>query len=114
MDGEDLGGVQPRDSKPRGTENKGIQINHRRSGSTPLIGSVDVAVSSRVQATPRKTADEEHGDGLPDGAPVECPSATNTINGVHADKGRKHVEDVVEASDPLGFFRSEPSNVKDC
>lgn len=113
MDGEDLGRVEPGNSKPGSTKDEGIQINHGRSGSAPLIRSVDIAICPRVEAATRQPADEEHGDSLTNRAPVEGPSAPDTIDGVHADQGGKHVEDVIKAGNPLCLAGTKASNMED-
>lgn len=54
-----------------------------------------------VDAQARKAAGESHSDALHDGAPVERPATADAVEGEDADEGGEHVEDIIEAGDPL-------------
>jgi hypothetical protein len=60
-----------------------------------------------------KAASEEHGDALADGTPVEGLAAADLVEGEDADEGAEHVEDCVEAGDPLGFVGVETGDAED-
>lgn len=112
MDREDLGRVEPRNRKPGSTKDEGVQINHGRSGSAPLVRSANIAICPCVEAATGKPADKKHGHSLSNRAPVEGPSAPDAIDGVDADQGGEHVEDVVETGNPLCLTGTKAGNME--
>jgi hypothetical protein len=55
----------------------------------------------------RKAAGEEHGDAMPDGAPVEREAAAPLVEREDGDEGGEHVGDGVDAGEPGGFIIGE-------
>lgn len=112
-DGKDLRWIQPRNGKPGGSKDGGVDENHRGGASTPGWRRVGTA-GSGLESSSDETSTEEHGNPLSRRAPVERPSPTNAVQGEDADEGCEHVEDVVQPRDPLRLERSEAGNGKDC
>ena len=94
LEREDLGGVEPGDGKPGGAKGGGEKEDH--SHGTGAVGFGRSGTERLVLTRAGKTASEEHGNTLDNGAPVESPATTDAIKSEHADECGKHVGDGVE------------------
>ena len=86
LQGEDLGGIEPRDSKPGRTKNHGVQEDEKGCGATDMrlarrVGGVESDFS--------KSANKEAADSLAGSSPVQSPAATDPIKGEDTDKSGK-------------------------
>ena len=66
-----------------------------------------------VNSKTREAAGEGHGDTLHHGAPVERPSAADAVKGEDADESGEHIEDIVEARDPLHVIMRDTRYAED-
>ena len=74
---EDLGRVQPRHGQPRSSKNGGKEENEERCGSTEM----GLVRARGVECSTSETARGETTYPLADGAPVEGPAPTDSIEG---------------------------------
>ena len=111
LQGEDLSRVQPWDSEPGGAEGGGKQEDHSDGTIGETLSLVRALGSSDTGG--RKTTSSEHGNALDDGAPVEGPAATNSVESEDADQGSEHVDNVVETGDPLDGGVGDTSSTED-
>ena len=84
---EDLGWIEPWDSKPGGAKGGCEKENHRNGAGA--VASGKSRASWVLETSSRQTASEEHRDTLDNGAPVQGPAATDSIEGEDTDEGRE-------------------------
>ena len=75
---EDLGRVEPWDSKPGGSKGEGEDEHH----SDGCVADSFVALG----ANPTEDGEKQHGNTLKHGAIVESPATTDTIECEHTDE----------------------------
>ena len=110
---EDLGGVEPGYGQPGGAEGGGEDEDHGDGADAVALGGGDVAGGGGILTGFGEGGGEDHGETLHDGAPVECPSAADTIQGEDADQGGEGVGDVVEAGDPFAGSIADDGDTED-
>ncbi|KAL8895343.1 MAG: hypothetical protein Q9207_008211, partial [Kuettlingeria erythrocarpa] len=83
--GEDLGGVEPWDGEPGGTEGHCEEEDHCDGAAAEgLCAGRIIAGIDGVDRDAGETAGEEETDALDDGTPVESPAAADAIEGEDA------------------------------
>ena len=102
VQGEDLGGVEPRGGEPRGAKGGGVEERHGGDGGTvrALVGAFNLGVFV-------EDAGDEEDEGHADGAPDHGAAATEAVEGVDGENDAEHVADVVEAGKELGELQAE-------
>lgn len=97
---EDLGGIQPRNCEPGGSEDGRVQ-EHEEGGCTANLRAVTVA---GVDGCACETSRDEHAYALAYGAPVKCPSTTDSVEREDADQGGKLLRNIVMLATDCGLF----------
>lgn len=108
---ENLGRVQPWNGQPRRSEDGGEEEDEEYSPATHARGVA--AACFGVDRSAGQTAGAEHADALTDGAPVECPATTDSIEGEDANQSREHVCDVIETRYPETVSRRNTGDGED-
>ena len=96
VQGEDLGGVEPRGGEPGGAKSGGVEERHGGNGGAvrTLVGPFDLGVFI-------KDTGNEEDEGHADGAPDHGAAATEAVEGVDGEDDAKHIADVVETGQEL-------------
>ncbi len=102
-----------RDCEPGGAEDRREDKDERCGRRTVRFGQRRIAGVPGLLAQSGEGTCKEHGDALAGGAPVQGPAATDAIEGVDTDEGGEHVEDIVEATDPLALNSVEAGDAED-
>lgn len=106
--------IQPRHRQPRRAKHTREDKHEARGRCSVARRRTVVSCGPRIETQPRHAAREQHGDTLACGAPVQSPAAADAVEREDADEGGEHVEDVVEAGDPLRFLGGEAGHAENC